>query len=85
MNEHLGQLFIQLLQPDDLTPVEYTLNHLRIRCGGFDQAFIEEAFAEREVIPDTEFLPLLKEQGEIWIDDDAILDMLEDEMTIENA
>jgi hypothetical protein len=85
MNEQLGLLFIQLLQPDDITPTEYTLHHLRIRCGTFDSAFIDEAFAENETIPDTEFLPLLREQGPIWITDEAILEMLEDNMTVEDA
>ena len=80
-----GMLIIEALMPHEMGLYAWMLYHLRSRFTNLGAEFLKEIFAGKESIPDTEFLALVKSKTEIWISDEAILEILEDEMTMEDA
>lgn len=81
----LGRLFVEKMRPSDLSPNEYLLIHLQVCCRNQGEQFIDEIFEGRDTIPDTEFLEILRQDTPVWIDDDTILDLLEDDMSRETV
>ena len=80
-----GLLIIEALQPQEMGLYAWMLVHMRSRFDNLGEEFLEEIFAGKDSIPDTEFLAFAKSRTEIWIPDDAILEILEDDMTLEDA
>jgi len=80
-----GLLIIEALQPHEMGLYAWMLVHMRSRFDNLGEEFLEEIFAGKDSIPDTEFLAFAKSRTEIWIPDDAILEILEDDMTLEDA
>jgi hypothetical protein len=61
------------------------LYHLQTRCSLRSVEFVKNLFGDEEIISDVEFVSQFKEGLEIWIDDQELLDILEDDMTFEIA
>jgi len=85
VDSRTGKLILKSIKPNEMSDDEFLLYHLRTRCSLRGVEFLTEVFDGRETVPDIEFLPHLKEGLEIWIEDKVILDILEDNMTMEYA
>ena len=60
-------------------------NHSTQVLEDYFETFIDDIFAERDSIPDTDFLVILRADTQVWIDDETILDLLEDDMSKETV
>jgi hypothetical protein len=85
LDQHVGAHLVASLKPDDMTDVAYLMYRLRVRCSTLPETFLDEVFSESDAVPDTEFLAAVREQIALWIEDEPILELLEDEITREEA
>lgn len=84
-DEQTGSIIIQYLRPSDMDDIAFLLFHLQTRCSQQGQEILDKIFDGRESISDVECLKGFKDAIDIWLDDEAVLDILEDDMTPEDA
>ena len=84
LDERAGNLVIQELRPEDVSEVEFIIYRLRV-TNKWTQEDLEKLFEGRETLTDVEFLAAYRESTTTWMLDEPILDLLEDQMTIEDA
>jgi len=85
VDSQTGANLLKALKPEELDLNEYLMYHIRVRFSGVDEDDIDALFIEDEHIHNFDLLDAVKEEIDIWIPEETILQSLNEKMSREDV